>query len=147
MMLPRANLHLSMLTKREQEILRLIACGMSSLTIATALGISIHTVRQHRTNMRRKMDMRHPGALVRYAILHLGERRADNPQGCRHDLLSSREREICQLVGQGMSNDDIATRLRISPLTVRKHRQNAMRKFGAQSTADFIRRVADAFVD
>ena len=58
MMLPRANFHLSMLTKREQEILRLIACGMSSLTIATALGISIHTVRQHRTNMRRKMDMR-----------------------------------------------------------------------------------------
>jgi DNA-binding CsgD family transcriptional regulator len=145
-MLPRANFQLSMLTKREQEILRLIACGMSSLTIASALGISIHTVRQHRTNMRRKMDMRHPGALIRYAILHLGERRADDPHG-RRGLLSSREREICQLVGQGVSNDDIATRLCISPLTVRKHRQNAMRKFGAQSTADFIRRVADAFVE
>jgi len=135
-----------MLTQREQEILRLIACGMSSLTIATALGISIHTVRQHRTNMRRKMDMRHPGALVRYAIIHLGERRAEDPHG-RHQLLSAREREICQLVGKGISNDEIATQLRISPLTVRKHRQNAMRKFGVQSTADFIRRVADAFVD
>jgi DNA-binding CsgD family transcriptional regulator len=135
-----------MLTKREQEILRLIACGMSSLTIAAALGISIHTVRQHRTNMRRKMDMRHPGALIRYAILHLGERGAPDAAD-RQSQLSSREREICRLVGQGISNDDIAAKLKISPLTVRKHRQNAMRKFGAQSTADFIRRVAHAFID
>ena len=64
MMVPQASFQLSMLTKREQEILRLIACGMSSLTIATALGISIHTVRQHRTNMRRKMAMRHPGSFM-----------------------------------------------------------------------------------
>lgn len=146
MMVPQNSFQLSMLTKREQEILRLIACGMSSLTIATALSISIHTVRQHRTNMRRKMAMRHPGALIRYAILHLGERHSADPND-RHDLLSTREREICQLVGKGVSNDDIATRLSISPLTVRKHRQNAMRKFGAQSTADFIRRVAHAFVE
>lgn len=146
MMVPQASFQLSMLTKREQEILRLIACGMSSLTIAAALGISIHTVRQHRTNMRRKMAMRHPGALIRYAILHLGERRSDDASHS-HDLLSTREREICRLVGKGVSNDDIATRLSISPLTVRKHRQNAMRKFGAQSTADFIRRVAHAFVE
>lgn len=146
MMLPRANFELSMLTKREQEILRLIACGMSSLTIATALGISIHTVRQHRTNMRRKMDMRHPGALVRYAILHVGERQGTDA-GNRRDKLSAREREICRLISQGIPNDEIAAQLRISPLTVRKHRQNAMRKFGAQSTADFILRVAHAFVD
>ena len=146
MMVPQASFQLSMLTKREHEILRLIACGMSSLTIATALGISIHTVRQHRTNMRRKMAMRHPGALIRYAILHLGERRSDDANSS-HDLLSTREREICRLVGKGVSNDDIATRLSISPLTVRKHRQNAMRKVGAQSTADFIRRVAHAFVE
>lgn len=135
-----------MLTRREQEILRLIACGMSSLSIATALGISIHTVRQHRTNMRRKMDMRLPGALVRYAILHVGERQAMDA-GNRRDTLSVREREICRLISQGVPNDTIAAQLRISPLTVRKHRQNAMRKLGAQSTADFILRVAQAFVD
>jgi DNA-binding CsgD family transcriptional regulator len=135
-----------MLTRREQEVLRLIACGMSSLTIASALGISIHTVRQHRTNMRRKMDMRHPSALMRYAILHLGDR-GEGEAAERHDLLSSREREICRLVGRGVTNEDIAVGLGISPLTVRKHRQNAMRKIGAQGTADFIRRVAHAFVE
>jgi DNA-binding CsgD family transcriptional regulator len=146
MILPSTNFQLSMLTKREQEILRLIACGMISSTIADTLGISVHTVRQHRTNMRRKMDMRHPGALVHYAIIHLGERGAADA-GDRQSQLSSREREICRLVGQGFSSDDIAAKLRISPLTVRKHRQNAMRKFGAQNTADFMLRVAHAFAD
>ncbi|WP_198651623.1 helix-turn-helix transcriptional regulator [Dyella sp. C11] len=146
MMSPIAHFQLSMLTRREREILQLIACGMTSLTIANALGISIHTVRQHRTNMRRKMDMRHPGALIRYAILQLRER---NVGGCgeRHDLLSAREREICRLIGQGVTNENIAAQLGISRLTVRKHRQNAMRKFGARGTVDFIRCVADVFVE
>ncbi|MET9563754.1 response regulator transcription factor [Streptomyces tauricus] len=42
--------------------------------------------------------------------------------------LSPREREVCELVGQGLSNDDIAGRLRISRYTVKAHVSSILAK-------------------
>jgi DNA-binding CsgD family transcriptional regulator len=44
------------ITKREKEIIRLIALGMSSREIADTLNISSHTVATHRKNILRKFD-------------------------------------------------------------------------------------------
>lgn len=44
------------LTARELEVLRLVALGQSTITIATDLGISEHTVRNHVRNFRRKLN-------------------------------------------------------------------------------------------
>jgi DNA-binding CsgD family transcriptional regulator len=52
--------------------------------------------------------------------------------------LRPREVEIVQLVCGGLTSKEIARRLRISPLTVRKHRENAMRKLGVHSMAALI---------
>lgn len=42
------------------------------------------------------------------------------------------------LVVGGRTSKEIARQLKISPLTVRKHRENVMRKLGVQSMAELI---------
>jgi len=56
------------LTKREIEILRLVAEGLTSKEISQKLFISISTVNSHRTNMMKKIDKHDTASLVRYAI-------------------------------------------------------------------------------
>jgi DNA-binding NarL/FixJ family response regulator len=55
------------LTPREQEILRLIAEGLSNKEIANNLFISPKTVENHRTNIMSKLDLHSTMELVRYA--------------------------------------------------------------------------------
>lgn len=56
------------LTKREVEILRLIAEGLTSKEISKNLFISISTVNSHRTNMMKKLNIHDTASLVRFAI-------------------------------------------------------------------------------
>lgn len=53
--------------------------------------------------------------------------------------LTARERETTQLLAEGYSNKEIATRLDISVKTAETHRTNIMRKIGAHSLADVVR--------
>jgi RNA polymerase sigma factor (sigma-70 family) len=52
--------------------------------------------------------------------------------------LTEREREILVLVGEGLSNDDIADRLAISRHTVKTHVNRAMTKLGAHDRAQLV---------
>jgi DNA-binding NarL/FixJ family response regulator len=52
--------------------------------------------------------------------------------------LTSREREAVVLVAQGMSNDEIASRLVISPLTAKTHINRAMAKLRARDRAQLV---------
>ena len=54
-------------TPRELEVLRLTALGMTSAEIADALHISYHTVRNHTSNLRRKLGAANSSRLVRNA--------------------------------------------------------------------------------
>ncbi|MBI2428636.1 MAG: response regulator transcription factor [Ignavibacteriales bacterium] len=56
------------LTKREEEILRLIAHGMTSRKIAEKLCLSTSTVNTHRANLMQKLDIHDTASLVRFAI-------------------------------------------------------------------------------
>lgn len=58
----------TVLTQREDEVLKLIAEGLSSKEIAGALTISIKTVERHRANILAKLGMRDRTQLTRYAI-------------------------------------------------------------------------------
>jgi DNA-binding NarL/FixJ family response regulator len=54
------------------------------------------------------------------------------------DVLSVREREMVSLVAQGMSNEEIAAREYLSPLTVKTHINRAMAKLGARDRAQLV---------
>jgi two-component system nitrate/nitrite response regulator NarL len=56
------------LTKREIEILKLIASGYSNQEIANILYISYNTVDTHRKNIMHKLSIKNTAGLVRYAI-------------------------------------------------------------------------------
>lgn len=54
------------------------------------------------------------------------------------DVLTAREREIMALVAHGLSNDDIAARLYLSPLTVKTHVNRAMMKLHVRDRAQLV---------
>lgn len=56
-----------------------------------------------------------------------------------YDALTSREREVLQLVAEGFSTMEISQRLSISTRTVEAHRANLNRKLDIHSHADLIR--------
>jgi DNA-binding NarL/FixJ family response regulator len=53
-------------------------------------------------------------------------------------VLTGREREVLALVGQGLSNDEIAAELFLSPATARTHVSHAMTKLGARDRAQLV---------
>jgi len=57
----------------------------------------------------------------------------------RYDALTSRERDVMQLVVSGLLNKQIAAELRTSEITIKIHRGHVMRKMHAASFADLVR--------
>lgn len=56
------------LSKREQQLFRLVVEGHSTKDIAQILYLSPRTVEKHRSNIVKKLDIHDPMALVRYAV-------------------------------------------------------------------------------
>ncbi len=52
--------------------------------------------------------------------------------------LTEREREVMALVGIGLSNEEIARRLVVSPLTAKTHVRHTMVKLGARDRAQLV---------
>jgi two-component system, NarL family, response regulator NreC len=55
------------------------------------------------------------------------------------DLLTSREREVLQMIAEGKTNKEIATVLNLSIYTVDAHRGRIMEKLNVHSTTDLVR--------
>jgi DNA-binding NarL/FixJ family response regulator len=54
------------------------------------------------------------------------------------DVLTDREREVMQLVAGGLTNEEIAERLFVSPATAKTHVSRAMVKLGARDRAQLV---------
>jgi two-component system response regulator FixJ len=59
----------------------------------------------------------------------------------RADSLTDRQREVMKLAAAGLSNKEIAMRLRISPRMVEIHRAWMMERMQARNLADLVRVV------
>ncbi|MGJ4889333.1 response regulator transcription factor [Bradyrhizobium sp. HKCCYLS3077] len=77
------------------------------------------------------------------AVSRARERRSEadreNSVRVRWDALTSREREVMQLVTAGLMNKQVAWELSLSEITVKIHRGNMMRKMQAKSLAELVR--------
>jgi RNA polymerase sigma factor (sigma-70 family) len=68
----------------------------------------------------------------------LGERREEVTLVARHQLLTPRERDVMELILQGMTNKVVAQKLSISQKTVESHRARVMEKMQADSLASLM---------
>ena len=57
-------------------------------------------------------------------------------------VITRREKEVLELIAEGMTNNEVAQKLFISPSTVDTHRKNLLVKFEAKNTASLIRLAA-----
>ncbi|HEY4776413.1 MAG TPA: response regulator transcription factor [Candidatus Acidoferrales bacterium] len=67
-----------------------------------------------------------------------GKTKADLPETMR-DRLTSREREIVQLLAEGKSSKEVASSLNISVKTAETHRANIMRKLQLHTVSELVR--------
>ncbi|XVQ06249.1 response regulator [Spirillospora sp. CA-255316] len=76
-------------------------------------------------------------AITRRLIAEYVNRRPEPaPEGL--DVLTNREREVAALVARGLSNDEIAAHMVISPTTAKTHVSRAMTKLGARDRAQLV---------
>ena len=66
--LKKSDLPSEPLTRREREVLQLVAEGKTTKAIARVLGISAKTAESHRTRIMGKLNIHDTAGLVRYAI-------------------------------------------------------------------------------
>ncbi|MFH8803589.1 response regulator [Streptomyces sp. NPDC017936] len=78
------------------------------------------------------------GLIARFLAQGDTEEDHDPARGQRLQTLTGREREVLVQVAGGHSNDEIAERLEVSPLTVKTHVNRAMAKLGARDRAQLV---------
>jgi DNA-binding NarL/FixJ family response regulator len=70
---------------------------------------------------------------------HLAQQVADEGRAPRHVTLSGRELEVLRFVGAGLSQKEIAARLRVNAKTVSTYRSRILSKLDLRTTADLVR--------
>ena len=76
--------------------------------------------------------------ISRFLATPTAPRPADDADRRGLDALTEREREITVLVATGLSNEEIAAHLVLSPATVKTHANRAMAKVGARDRAQLV---------
>ncbi|WP_052849410.1 response regulator [Streptomyces avicenniae] len=76
------------------------------------------------------------GLIARF--LSSAEAAGENLDGSALDVLTAREREVLVEVAGGLSNDEIARRFNVSPLTVKTHINRLLTKLSARDRAQLV---------
>ena len=77
-------------------------------------------------------------SVTRRLIAEFADRAKEPPTSARLSALTDREREIVAVVAQGLSNDEIAAKLYLSPATVKTHVNRAMSKLAVRDRAQLV---------
>jgi DNA-binding NarL/FixJ family response regulator len=78
-----------------------------------------------------------PG-VTRRLISEFAARAKEPYAAAQLDALTEREREVMALVAEGLTNEEIAQRLTMSPATAKTHVSRAMVKLGARDRAQLV---------
>jgi len=80
----------------------------------------------------------HPGvagALVQDYLSRIGS----GPEQASFDGLTPRQQEVLTLIAEGLSNQEIASKLEISVKTVERHRENIMQRLNLRSRTELVK--------
>jgi DNA-binding NarL/FixJ family response regulator len=77
-------------------------------------------------------------SVTRRLIAEFAARRKAPPPSREIDSLTEREREVMALVAEGLSNDEIAARLVVSPATAKTHVSRVLTKLAARDRAQLV---------
>jgi DNA-binding NarL/FixJ family response regulator len=77
-------------------------------------------------------------SVTRQLLVEFASRAKEPIQAAGLEELTDREREIVALVGEGLSNQEIAERLFVSPATAKTHVSRAMGKLRARDRAQLV---------
>jgi DNA-binding NarL/FixJ family response regulator len=77
-------------------------------------------------------------SITKRLIREFADRAKTPPPATSLNVLTERERELAGLVAEGLSNDQIAAKLFLSPATVKTHVNRAMVKLGARDRAQLV---------
>jgi DNA-binding NarL/FixJ family response regulator len=92
---------------------------------------AVETLRQHKPFLTSKV--------TEFVLDDYLRRAEEQDEGAPHTALTTREREIIQLLAEGKSNKEAASALGISVKTIEAHRANLMRKLRLRSLSDLVR--------
>ena len=73
---------------------------------------------------------------VSFSVAEVLKRKAPNDQ---LPVLTKREKEVLELIAEGLTNQEIANRLFLNSTTIDSHRKNMLTKFNAKNTAALIK--------
>jgi DNA-binding NarL/FixJ family response regulator len=125
------------LSRRELEVLQLVALGASNSQIAESLSLSIHTVKKHLAHLllKLKAESRSEAArLYRESITQQPVAAAPAPaQAQALEGLTTRERDVLSRIASGANNQRIATELELSLNTIKRHTTSIYSKLGVRS--------------
>ena len=79
-----------------------------------------------------------PSVTRRLIAAYARNAKEPGPAASNLAVLTDREREVVTLVGEGLSNDEIAERLFMSPATAKTHVNRSMTKLGARDRAQLV---------
>jgi DNA-binding NarL/FixJ family response regulator len=77
-------------------------------------------------------------SVTRRLIADIAGRPGRQKVGARLDALTEREREVLSLVAAGLTNDEIAERLHLSPLTAKTHVSRILTKLDARDRVQLV---------
>ncbi len=131
---PRTSVVILSMHSDESYILRSLKAGARAYLLKDSaeadLIRAIHAVREGKSFFSPAVGK----TLVEDYVRQLKERGDEDS----YDLLSTREREILQLLAEGKSNKDVANLLNLSVYTVETHRAHILQKLGLHTVPDLI---------
>lgn len=133
---PRTEILIFTMHESEQLIREVLAAGAKGYLLksdaARSVIAAVEALAAHRPYFNWKVSETILDGFLRAATVPMAEGSSGEP-------LTPREREIVQLLAEGLSNKEVATRLDISIKTVETHRATVMRKLDAHSVVDLVR--------
>jgi DNA-binding NarL/FixJ family response regulator len=128
--LPQTEVLILTMHESEEIVREMLAAGARGYVLKSdagfALVAAIKSLAEHKPYFTSKVS-----ALVLQGYL--------NPEARQAPKLTSREREVVQLIAEGRSTKEVAELLGISVKTAETHRTNIMRKLELRSVSELVR--------